>query len=433
MAPSDWAHGGPPVTRPGLHEPFGAPVTPPCQEANSSPMGDAAQYPRHGHGPAPMRAAGRKQASAGRTVTPMRVDTCKATRVKGVTWVGRRTVTMQDVARAAGVSRVTASYVLNANPRAAVNPETRARILQAACTLGYTMDPLARGLRGKSTFTLGHVVGRMDANQVWVDIARAVHAEARRSRYQVLLADGGGDVEQELAQVRTLLDRAVDGFVFNGPLSESPVLAAQDAGRHAVMVERYPRVPGVPGVRTDNAAASRLALAHLAEQGHRRVAYVGLRPDHPVHRERLDGARAAAARLAVEMPASWLEILPDQHLDRACAAARWLLLQSPRPTAVYAGGNLFAVAVLRVVHELGLRVPAELSIIAYDEQYAEYTCPRLTTVGMDAVRLGQAVVRSLLAMIAPGPATSGQAVPDEQRLDPVLHVRESTGPVPQGP
>ncbi len=339
----------------------------------------------------------------------------------------RARVTTSDIARMAGVSRATVSYVLNGQSKVPVAPSTRERVLKAAYDLGYKPDPLARGLLGQQTFTLGHVVGSMDSNQVWVDIARSVQVAARSAGYDMLLTNGAGDPEEELRQVRLLLDRAVDGFFFNGPLSAESCSAAIAAGVPTVLLERYPQVAETLRVRTDNYTASWLATQHLLDLGHLRIAYIGLADLEIIDRERFAGTADALRHAGTLLPDAWTLRVPNQDPAPVQEFVRRLVGSPHRPTAIYAGGNLFAIAVLQALAQSGLRVPKDISLVAYDEQFALYTEPPLTTISAPAEQIGEVAVHALLEQM--GNDGGGQRE-GEVLLQPVLRVRGSTAPAP---
>jgi LacI family transcriptional regulator len=206
------------------------------------------------------------------------------------------------------------------------------------------------------------------------------------------------------------------------------VALVRDAGVPTVMVERYPPVEGVAGIRTDERAGSRQAVEHLAALGHRRLGYVGLADLHPADRERFRGAVEAAAELGVELAPEWVYRRRDQDAAATYAFVRHLLAQPRRPTAIYAGGNLFAIEVLRAARDAGLRVPEDLSVLSFDDQYAELTYPRLTTVATPARVLGQTAVDLLMQLLEP--RHGAPPPPPETVVLPRLTVRESTAPAP---
>ena len=339
-------------------------------------------------------------------------------------------VTARDVAAAAGVSRATVSYVFNQSARIAVAPATRERVLGTARALGYTPNPLARGLAGKPTGVIGVVMGQIAVNYVGLSIVQAICRTASAARYEVLITDAAGEAGRERAQVRVLLDRAVDGLIFNGPYDEANVRLARDAGRPLVMVERYVQVPGVPGISTDNAGGSALAVEHLVALGHRRLGYVGLTDLHPADHDRFHGALQAARRCGAEIDGAWVHRSAEHDAGSTYSFARTLFRSTAGPTAIYAGGNLFAIEVLRAAHDHGLRVPADLSVISFDDQYAEFTYPRLTTVSTLPKDLAATAMTLLLDGLRH--AKPPRPVPPSVVLRPQLTVRETTGAAPSG-
>ncbi len=336
-------------------------------------------------------------------------------------------VTAAHVAAAAGVSRATVSYVFNRHAPVRVSAATRARVLAAAQRLGYAPNPMARALRGTRTGVIGIVVGNIDANHVGMNIVRAVGAALAPLGYHTLITDARGAAREELAQVRVLVDRAVDGLVFNGPLQAESIAFCRDRGLPVVMVERYPAVPGVPGVHADNVAGSTMAVSHLQRLGHGRIGYVGLSDLHTHDRDRFEAAVQTARGRGLTVAAGWIHRQDDQEAGPTYAFARDVLQDRPRPTAIYAGGILFAIEVLRAAGDLGLHVPRDLSVISFDDPYAELTSPRLTTVAAPADHLAAEAAGILLRQLEERPHAP---VPDVRVVPPRLTVRESTGPAP---
>lgn len=340
----------------------------------------------------------------------------------------QRRVTVRDIAAAAGVSRATVSYVLNGNERISISAETRARVRQLARDLGYQPNPLARGLRGQATFVVGHVVGAIDPNMVGIAIARATQQQLARRGYRMLLADAQGEVQQEEAAVHLLLDHGVDAILFNGPLAPESVDAAVQAGVPSALLIRYPRVPGVLAVTADEGLGAGIVLEHLLGLGHRQIAYVGLAGGkHPQDHERVRAMRVAAQARGIAPPEAWVDRMPDQDEGRVEAWALGVLSERDRPTAIYTGGNLFATGVLRAARRLGLRLPSDLSLVSWDDQFADLTDPRLTTVSPPMHEIAERA----LSLLFSGPQGEPRQVEGrEERLPPVLRVRESTGPCP---
>ena len=337
-------------------------------------------------------------------------------------------MTVQDVATAAGVSRATVSYVLNGYERISISDETRARVRQIARDMGYQPNPLARGLRGKATFVIGHVVGAIDPNMVGVEVARATQQRLATRGYRMLIADAQGQVEQEEAAVRLLLDHGVDAILFNGPLAPDSVRTAQHAGVPAALLIRYPPVPGVLAVTADEWLGAQLVVDHLRAFGHRQIAYCGLAGGkHPQDRERLQAMLTAAAERQMVPPEAWVGRMADQREEAVEAWATEVLSGRPRPTAIYTGGNLFAIGVLRAAQRLGLQVPGDVSLISWDDQFADLTHPRLTTISPPIEQIADRAISLLFSGPRGRPRATGAR---EERLPPVLRVRESTGPAP---
>jgi LacI family transcriptional regulator len=327
----------------------------------------------------------------------------------------------EDVAALAGVSRTTVSFVLNDRPGAQISPATRERVLAAAASLGYQPHAAARGLAAGRTHTFGLVL-RQSPEQVAEDAllaetVRGLAAAARTAGYRVLvepldLRDGG-----YAALIRS---RGTDGLVVSGPRVDDDELASLARGGAPIVVQGSLPGADLPSVDVDNVAASRAAVEHLISLGHRAIGCITNAPFHyAAARERRDGYRQAlqAAGLAVDD-----DLVEEANFDAASgrrAMAR--LLDRCHVTAVFAASDVVAFGAMAAAREAGLRVPANLSIVGFDDiPLAAFIDPPLTTVRVPAYDLGHAAGLALLDRIA-GRGTGGRTT-----LPTELVIRSST-------
>ena len=339
-------------------------------------------------------------------------------------------VTRDDVARAAGVSVATVSYVLNGGPRG-VSDEKRRRVLDAVAALGYRPNAIARSLRAKHTHVLGLVLPS-GASPYFAALAHAIEEAAAARGYQMVVANALDRTEREATQIEALLRLRVDGLIWIPADVRAgkrhPVPAIQ-LDVPTVQVDRVR--PGTQGqydaVVSDNEGGGALAAAHLLALGHRRVAVISGRREHHHAQQRLAGARHQLARAAVELPARWVEYTDFSYAAGAAAAAAWLAVPpSERPTAIIAGNDRTAIGALYAASQAGVRVPDQLSVVGFnDVPPAAFTVPPLTTVAQPLDEIGSVAVARLLARIetpqlAPQPATV--------QLPVKLVVRASTAP-----
>jgi DNA-binding LacI/PurR family transcriptional regulator len=339
--------------------------------------------------------------------------------------VRRARPTSEDVARLAGVSRTTVSFVLNHRDDIRISPETRDRVMAAASELGYHVNAPARQLAAGSSRTVGLVM-RQSAEHVASDALlpetlRGLASTARGDDYRVLvepLPPGEGTYE---SLVRS---RHADGLVLSGPRSDDAELARLSAEGFPIVLQGTLDGSDVPSVDIDNRAAARGAVEHLISLGHRDIACVTNAPvAYTAAAERLAGYRDAldADRIPVRQ-----QRIAEGAFDAESghAAMRQILDASERPpTAVFVGSDVVAFGVYGALREAGLRIPHDVAVVGFDDiALAAYADPPLTTVRTPAFDLGEAAGRLLLDMLA------GRTVPVRSVLPTQLVVRASAGP-----
>lgn len=323
-------------------------------------------------------------------------------------------VTIKDVARAAGVSPSTVSRALTAPD--VVQPETRARVQQAAASLGYQPNRAARGLITGRTGNLGLIVPDL-TNPFFPEVVKGVQARARDSDFSVFLADTDEDPTAEAALVRALI-KQVDGIVYCSPRTNEEELRTLAGETPMVLLNR--RVGRIPSVTIDNTDAIRHAVAHLQALGHARVGFVAGPRNSWSNRERTRVLRAAIAAAGLELVE--LGSVAPQFSGGVAAAD---LVLAAGVTAVIAYNDLVALGLLSRFAARGVAVPAEMSVIGFDDiVFAEMVSPALTTLAQPKERSGRAGVDLLLQLLE-DPDRAGV---QRRELTSQLMVRDSTGP-----
>jgi LacI family transcriptional regulator len=337
------------------------------------------------------------------------------------------------VAHQAGVSRATVSYVLNglSNGRVPISDETRARVMQAIAELGYVPDASAQALRSGSTHTIGLIMPDINNPHFW-QTADGVEQTARAAGYHLLFSSM--DLNPQIGQdvFRDLARRRIDGLILMGAFvgrseaARSTLSELRARGLPIVEIADHHNLDyDVDYVWSNYTEVTAALMSHLLSLGHRRIGLIFGVASADLGQDRLlpyqDSLRAAGLPLDPELVAEC-----GTTIEAGYQAARQLLSLSAPPTAVLAINDQLAIGVLRAAGDLGLRVPADLSLASFDDiPLAQYLVPRLTTATKDAFRLGQEAMRLLLARLAdPGRGRQIQAVP------PQIIFRESTGPVP---
>lgn len=316
---------------------------------------------------------------------------------------GHARVTIKEVAERAGVSRSTTSRALAGNGYVA--EAVRLRVRKAAEELGYVVDATARSLKQRSSRIIGVVVSDL-RNAFYAELAYGAGHRAREAGYTMMLVDDGGDAAGELEAANAFVASRVAGVVLT-PVADA---AAAFLQRQRVPVVEVDRVFGdVDAVVIDNRHAARATTEHLLSLGHRRIALVIDETDWTTGRDRRTGyADALDAAGVVLDPA--LVLSAGWDADAAAAATRRLLAGPDRPTAVFAANNLLAEGVWRAAMSLDLRIPDDLSLVAFDDApWMSMVTPGVTAVTQDAAQLGAEAVDLLLRRIAE-PALDTQVV-----------------------
>lgn len=331
---------------------------------------------------------------------------------------------MKDVAALAGVSVGTVSNFLNQPD--IVTEATRRRVQDAIDKLGWVRNESARQLRGGRSFSIGLAV--MDiANPFFTDLTRGVEDVAEHAGYSVLLGNSAGMPARETRHLELFGQQRVSGVVL-APIGEDPqVQALHRFDIPVVIADRLINSSGHCTVSVDDFAGGQLAVAHLLEQGHTRLAVAGGSSDLRQVRDRREGAARAAllgsrAATVVNISTPQLDIAAGGVVAQTIANQR----ADERPTAVFAVNDMIAIGLLQGLVARHLRVPQDVAIIGYDDiQFAAAATVPLSSIRQPRADLGRRAADLLLAEI--DAAEQGSPHVHEQVLfTPELVVRESS-------
>jgi len=336
-----------------------------------------------------------------------------------------RPPTLEDVARAAGVSTATVSRTLN-RP-AAVRPALRDHVLAAVRQLGYVANAGARAMSLKRSGTVGVVVPTID-NAIFARGLQVFQQRMARAGQVVLLAFSDYDAVQEQAQALALLARGVDALALTG-VSQRPELLDRLAQRGLPWVHlfSFPAPPGSACVGIRNAASIARAVRYLIDLGHRRIAMLaGLGANNDRAASRIEGVRQSLAEAGLRLSPDALVEAP-YTLQAARDGTRALLAATPPPTALVCGNDVLAWGALLECQSRGLAVPGQLSIVGFDDlEMCRHGNPALTTMHVPTDAMWQLAAQYLLDRL------EGQLdAPVQQELVAELIVRGSTGPPPK--
>ncbi|MEU6256928.1 LacI family DNA-binding transcriptional regulator [Streptomyces sp. NPDC047043] len=337
--------------------------------------------------------------------------------------------TSRDVARLAGVSHTAVSFVFNGRAEGNLSPATQERIRQAAVRLGYRPDPVARGLRRRRTAVIGLVTDEIASSPFAGRLLRGAMETAWDSDHLVLTVDSGGDPAKEDAAVAELLDRRVDGIIY-AAMSLRRVRVPEGLHRiHSVLANCLPEDDSLPAVIPAERAGGRTAARLLLGAGHRRLAVIG-GLDDIASVERTRGFRDALRAEGVTVPKEWI-VRGGGEISAGYAGALRLLdgvEPGRRPTGVLCYNDRVAAGVLHAATRLGIDVPADLSVVGYDDQehMAAFLTPPLTSVALPHRAMGEAAARLLLDAIEAGRTPPASV----RRLACPVVTRASVGPAP---
>jgi DNA-binding LacI/PurR family transcriptional regulator len=331
-------------------------------------------------------------------------------------------VTLKSVAAQVGLTPGTVSAVLNDTAAArAIPSKTKARILSAARELDYRPNFFARSLRSSRTYTIGVIAGEIGDAYGSVVIS-GIEAYLRKKEYFFFTVIHRHDMDLLDRYTDMLLQRGVEGFI-----------TVDTSLRHGlsvptVAVAGHRRLEGVTNIILHHEHAALIALQHLSQLGHQRIAFMKGNPVSADSEIRWKAIRKIAKRLAIEMdPELIVQIaIDDPSPQLGYPYGKELLARNKPFTALFAYNDVSAIGAMRAFQEVGLRIPQDVTVIGFDDiQSAAFNSPSLTTVRQPMGKMGEIAAETLIARIE-----TAKKYPHEIAVEPVLIVRESSAPAP---
>lgn len=307
--------------------------------------------------------------------------------------------TLEDIARKAGVSPSTVSRVLNGSKRVA--DDKRALVLAAIEEYGYRPNLVARGLvRGRS-MTIG-VVMQDISSPFFARMVSGIEQALDHTEYQAMFASThwrADHPESEARSLQLLIERRVDGVIVLASSIPDDELRAAAARLPLVVVARA--VPGMEAqcVAIDNQQGAYRATRYLLGLGHTRIAHLAGTPGHPDATARQAGYHAALAENGIASDPH-LIVAGDFTERSGVTAVEQLLARGERFSAIFAANDQMAYGAMLSLHNHGVRIPLDVSLVGFDDQFlSAYTLPPLTTVRQPSVEMGQAAAEALLRLL----------------------------------
>jgi LacI family transcriptional regulator len=336
---------------------------------------------------------------------------------------GPKPVNLKVLAEYLSLSPATVSLVMNNAPGAkSIAPATRQRVLEAAKKLDYRPNPIARSLRTRQTFTVGVIVPEFSEGYFTM-LMNGIEEYLLQAGYLhfVVSHQGREDLIDEYPSLLT--QRSVDGFLLVNTELKEAVTAP------VVSISGHRKIKGVTNILMDHDRAALLALKHLYDLGHRRIAFMKGQPHALDSESRWDGILAMAKRVGLTIQKDLCVYLQANSWspELGYPIVRDLLQRTRDFTAIFCFNDIAAIGAVRAICDAGLKCPDDISVIGFDDiSSAAYMCPRLTTVRQPLRRMGEMAVQTLLKRIE----SPTEAYPEFIMFEPELMVRESTGAAP---
>jgi DNA-binding LacI/PurR family transcriptional regulator len=324
-----------------------------------------------------------------------------------------RVATLRDVAQNASTSVATAGRALGGYGK--VSSSTRKRVLDAARKLNYHPNAIARGMKQRSSSTIGIIIGDI-CSSFFATVVRAIEAVVMPRGYKVIVCNSDENIDKELMHARGLFEHRVDGLIVATTIGEDgrPCRAVKELYGiqvPTVFVDRAVEGAKIPSVYCDHAAASYEATTHLIQQGFRRIGAVLGRRTLDTMMKRIEGYRKALIDHRIKFDPALVLEGHDLGVDGGYNATKELLGLKPRPTALLVMNNLLTLGALNAIRGADLQIPRDIAIVGWDDFYAApFLSPPLTAIEQPARSMGTIAAEQLLKSLLHEPT------------DPSLHV-----------
>lgn len=336
-----------------------------------------------------------------------------------------RKATISDVADHAGVSIKTVSRVLNREPK--VRESTRERVEASMKALRYRPNSPGRMLAGSRTYLMGLIYN--DASSYINRIQSGVLQTCRDEHYDLLIHPCEYDDPALLDEIRELVTAPrVDGLILAPPLSDMREVRelVDELNIVTVTLSSESEDNMANTVRTNDQSSVHEMVNYLIRLGHKKIGYVDGHPEHKAMAKRFDGFRNGMKDAGLSISDDWV-VRGDNTFDSGIECGKKLLQTRDRPTAICCANDHMAAAVMKVAHESGLRVPADISITGFDDDpTASQVWPSLTTIRQPLTQMASHAAKLLLDVLRENEPEVRNRVVDAQMI-----IRDSTGPAPR--
>lgn len=335
-------------------------------------------------------------------------------------------VTTEDVAKIAGVSQSTVSRVLNDYPY--IKKNTRDKVLAVINELGFTRDEIARSLVEKRTKSIGLILGSI-SNPFFAETAEVIIARAQELKYDVIVYNTGHKDENLEQAINLLIGKRVEGIILTSVSKNytEKIKKLHDNGFPVLLYNSFLDIKDVNFIVMDNNKGARLAVQHLIKLGHKKIAKISGPSKYLATYERTVGYKEEMMENGYEIDEG-LIFNSEFSYDKIYSFTKKLLKKKDRPTAIIAASDQMALAVLDAASSLNLKIPADLSVVGFDNiRLSANEFIGLTTISQQMDQMSLTALEKLIFLIE-NKETSSSSI--QIFLKPELMVRKTTGPAP---
>jgi LacI family transcriptional regulator len=308
----------------------------------------------------------------------------------------RRSVTIQDVAKAAGVSVSTVSRVLNEKDD--VSEETYAKVQDVIASLGYASSLAARGMRSHHTKVIGLIMPDV-ASPYCIEVLRGINEAISVSDYDLIIYTTGDVRKYHTADQERKYVNLLNGGITDGVIVVTPAATGFSTDGPVVTIDPNNESPDCPGIIAANREGALIAMNYLTGLGHKRIGFITGRLDLVSACLRLQGFKDGLNAKGIPLDDELIQI-GDYTTEVAFTSSQKLLALHDRPTAIFASNDMSALGVYQAAQEIGLNIPGDLSVIGFDNlPESTYPHPALTTIDQFVSQMGKTAVELVMMMI----------------------------------
>ncbi|KAF0200669.1 MAG: LacI family transcriptional [Bacteroidetes bacterium] len=321
-------------------------------------------------------------------------------------------VKLSDIAASLGVSKTLVSLVINNKADAhGISKQTQQKVREKVLEMNFQPNVLARGFRTGVTKTIGLIVSDI-SNLFYSRIARRIEDYAWNQGYSVVICSTEENIEKEEAQIRLLRNRKVDGLIISSSMQDASYFNQLfDAGVPHVLIDRT--FPGMKSanVSVDNFGGARLAARHLLSQGFRKIATIGITPEHiSTINERIGGFQSELDKQGITIPDEWIIKAPFNNIEEAVKENLNSLHHAGiLPDAIFTLNNNLTSLCLKYLGKLSVSVPSQVALVGFDDVlYFDFTRPSVSAVEQPVDLISKRAFDLLLKQIQGTPVPPGE-------------------------